>query len=83
MDTAKAYGNEIGVGKAIKRSGIPREEVFITTKLWNDDHGQDNALKAIDRSLKKTLDFVMYTFILFIGQSLGVVLKLGKRRREF
>jgi len=48
VDTAKAYGNESSVGKAIKRSGILRENVFITTKLWNDDHGYDNALKAID-----------------------------------
>lgn len=59
VDTAKAYGNESSVGKAIKRCGIPRENVFITTKLWNDDHGYDNALKAIDRNLKSLgLDYV-------------------------
>lgn len=52
VDTAKAYGNEIDVGIAVKRSGIPRKDIFITTKLWNDDHGYDNALKAINRSLK-------------------------------
>ena len=59
MDTAKAYGNESSVGKAIKRCGIPREDVFIMTKLWNDDHGYENALKAIDRSLERLrLDYV-------------------------
>lgn len=52
IDTAKAYGNEQDVGLAVQRSGLPRDEVFITTKLWNDDHGYDNTLVAIDRSLK-------------------------------
>lgn len=51
VDTAKAYGNEVEVGQALRRSGLEREEVFVTTKLWNDDHGYDNSLKAIDRSL--------------------------------
>lgn len=59
VDTAKAYENESDVGKGFKRSGLPRDEVFITTKLWNDDHGYNNALKAIDRSLKNLeLDWV-------------------------
>ena len=59
MDTAKAYGNESDVGKAFKKCGLPREEVFITTKLWNDDHGYDTALKAIDTSLRNLgLDYV-------------------------
>lgn len=53
IDTAAAYGNEPGVGKAIKASGIPREEIFITTKLWNSDQGYDSALKAYEESLKK------------------------------
>ena len=39
IDTAAAYGNEEGVGKGIRLSGVKREELFITTKLWNDDHG--------------------------------------------
>lgn len=38
IDTAAAYGNEVSVGKAIKDSGIPREELFVTSKLWNADH---------------------------------------------
>lgn len=53
VDTATAYQNEKGVGKAIKESGIPREDIFITTKLWNEDHGYDSALRAFDVSLKK------------------------------
>lgn len=57
IDTAARYGNEEEVGKAIKESGIPREEIFVTTKLWNADH--DNAEAALDLSLKKLgLDYV-------------------------
>ena len=53
IDTAAAYGNEAGVGKAIKASGLPREEIFITTKLWNANHAYDDALRAFDESLAK------------------------------
>ena len=53
IDTAMIYGNEDGVGKGIKQSGIPREEIFVTTKLWNADQGYENALRAIDVSLSK------------------------------
>nr|WP_304523657.1 aldo/keto reductase [Actinocorallia sp. API 0066] len=52
VDTASAYGNERGVGRAVRESGLPRAEVFVTTKLWNGDQGFDNALKAFDRSLE-------------------------------
>lgn len=52
IDTAKTYGNEKEVGEAVRNSGIKREEIFITTKLWNDDHGYESALKAFDKSLK-------------------------------
>lgn len=59
IDTAKVYGNEEGVGKAIKESGIPREEIFVTTKLWNTDQGYETTLKAIDESLiKLEMDYV-------------------------
>jgi 2,5-diketo-D-gluconate reductase A len=51
IDTARVYGNERGVGEAVRSSGIPREELFLTTKLWNTDHGYDAALRAFDRSL--------------------------------
>ena len=52
IDTAAIYENEAGVGKAIQASGIPREDLFITTKLWNADQGYDSALKAFVESMK-------------------------------
>ncbi|HEY6101454.1 MAG TPA: aldo/keto reductase [Anaeromyxobacter sp.] len=52
VDTARAYRNEADVGAALRESGVPRREVFVTTKLWNADHGYDKALRAIDRSLE-------------------------------
>ena len=59
IDTAAAYGNEVGVGKAIENSGIHRDELFITTKLWNSDQGTQATLDAIDLSLEKLgLDYV-------------------------
>ncbi len=53
IDTAAAYQNEEGVGKAIAQSGVPRDELFITTKLWNADQGYDSTLKAFDTSMAK------------------------------
>ncbi|MFD5473628.1 aldo/keto reductase [Streptomyces sp. NPDC127105] len=53
IDTAAIYGNEEGTGKAIAASGVPREEVFVTTKLWNSEHGYDSTLRAFDASLAK------------------------------
>jgi len=50
IDTAKLYGNERDVGAAVRESGVPREEVFVTTKLWNSDHGYEAALKAFEKS---------------------------------
>ena len=51
IDTAAAYGNEASVGRAIKDSGIPREELFVTSKLWNDSHSYEAAKIALDKSL--------------------------------
>ncbi|MEV5539870.1 aldo/keto reductase [Saccharopolyspora shandongensis] len=51
IDTATIYGNEAGVGRAIAESGIARDELFVTTKLWNADQGYDTTLAAFDRSL--------------------------------
>ena len=51
VDTARIYGNEADVGAAIRASSVPRDQVFVTTKLWNDDHGYDAALRALDASL--------------------------------
>ncbi len=53
IDTAEMYSNEEYIGEAIKQSDFKREDIFITTKLWNDNHGFDNALKAFDESLNK------------------------------
>ncbi|MFI0964954.1 aldo/keto reductase [Streptomyces sp. NPDC021080] len=53
IDTAAIYGNEEGTGKAVRASGIAREELFVTTKLWNSDQGYDSALRAFDTSLEK------------------------------
>lgn len=53
IDTAAAYGNEEAVGRAITSSGVPREEVFVTTKLWVQDPGEDNTRRAFETSLRK------------------------------
>ncbi|MCA1034002.1 aldo/keto reductase [Bacillus infantis] len=53
IDTAAIYGNEEGVGQAIKESGAPREDLFITTKVWNSEQGYDSTLAAFDESLSK------------------------------
>ena len=53
IDTAEMYGNEKDVGDALKDSGLKRDEVFVTTKLWDPDKGYDHALKAFDASMKK------------------------------
>ncbi|MGC4379062.1 aldo/keto reductase [Fictibacillus sp. Mic-4] len=59
IDTASLYQNEEGVGKAIKECGVPREELFITTKVWNTDQGYDSTLTAFEESRKKLdLDYV-------------------------
>lgn len=56
IDTAAAYGNERQVGEAIRSSGLDREDVFLTTKVWNDDHGYDAVLRAFERSLERLGD---------------------------
>ncbi|MFB9308685.1 2,5-diketo-D-gluconate reductase A [Agromyces hippuratus] len=53
IDTAAIYGNESGVGRAIAASSVPRDELFITTKVWNADQGYDSTLRAFDDSLAK------------------------------
>ena len=63
IDTAKIYGNEAGVGRAIERSGLKPEEIFITTKLWNDAQGYESTLKAFEDSMERlgleTLDMYL------------------------
>jgi 2,5-diketo-D-gluconate reductase A len=59
VDTAAAYRNERGVGKAVAESGLPREDLYITTKLWNSEQGYDSTLKAFDASVDRLgLDYV-------------------------
>lgn len=53
MDTARIYGNEKGVGAGIRESSVPREQIFVTTKLWTSDHGYEKAHKAFDVSLAR------------------------------
>ncbi|WP_167629873.1 aldo/keto reductase [Listeria valentina] len=53
IDTAKAYGNEAGVGQAIKESGLKREDLFLTSKLWNADQGYDATIEVFEASLKR------------------------------
>ncbi len=80
IDTAAAYFNESDVGKAIKDSGIAREEIFVTSKLWLQDHGYDAAKKAIDVSLQKLgLD---YMDLYLIHQPYGDVVGAWKALEE-
>ncbi|MBQ6563699.1 MAG: aldo/keto reductase [Clostridia bacterium] len=59
IDTAQAYGNEESVGKAIRLSGVPRKDLFITTKLWNANHSYDLTLRSFDESMNKLgLDYL-------------------------
>lgn len=59
IDTAAMYGNEREVGEAVRTANVPREDIFVTTKLWNDDHGYDRALQAFDESMERLgLDYV-------------------------
>jgi len=59
IDTASVYGNEKGVGRGIRESGIPRKEIFLTTKVWNNEQGYESTLEAFQRSLERLrLDYV-------------------------
>ncbi len=53
VDGAAIYGNEAGLGEGLRQSGLPRDEVFVTTKVWNDDQGHDATLRAVDGSLAR------------------------------
>ena len=53
IDTASIYGNETGVGRALKNSGVPREDIFLTTKIWNTDQGYESTLNAFEESLNR------------------------------
>ena len=53
VDTARIYGNEADIGEAVRKSRVPREDLFVTTKLWNSEQGYDSALRACEASLKR------------------------------
>lgn len=53
VDGAAIYGNEVGLGDGVRQSGLPRDEVFVTTKVWNGDQGRDATLRAVEASLKR------------------------------
>lgn len=59
IDTAAIYGNEEGTGRAIRESGLPRDEIYVTTKLWNAEQGYDSTLRAFDASMRRLgLDYL-------------------------
>ena len=71
IDTAQAYANEEGVGNAIRKSGIPREDIFLVTKVWISNAGEEKAAKSIDESLRKLQ--TDYIDLLLIHQAYGDV----------
>ena len=71
IDTAQAYQNEEGVGRAIKKSGIPREDIFLVTKVWISNAGEEKAARSIDESLSKLQ--TDYIDLLLIHQAYGDV----------
>jgi 2,5-diketo-D-gluconate reductase A len=84
LDTAASYGNEEAVGNAIKRSGVPREELFITTKLWINDAGYDKTRRAFERSMQRlqldTLD--LYLIHQPVGDVYGAWRAMEELHRE-
>ena len=69
IDTAQAYYNEEGVGNAVAKSGVPREELFLTTKVWITNAGEEKAARSIDESLRKLRSD--YIDLLLIHQPFG------------
>ena len=72
IDTAASYGNEEAVGRAIRRCGVPREDLFITTKLWITDTSYEGAKRGFEKSMKKLgLDYLDLYLILSLIHILG------------
>lgn len=79
IDTAKIYGNEEGTGTAIANSGVPREDVFLTTKVWNDEQGFEAAKAAAEASLKRLgTDYVDLLLIHWAKPSQGLYIDTWK-----
>ena len=87
IDTAASYFNEREVGEAIRESGLPRESVFVTSKLWVQDYEYDDALRAFDRSLSELgLDYltsISCTSLTAITTPPGVLLSACTRKAAF
>jgi diketogulonate reductase-like aldo/keto reductase len=82
VDTAAAYGNEEAVGNAIKLSGVPRAEIFVTTKLWIQDAGYDRTKQAFERSLRR-LQLEYLDLYLIHQPFLAMCMALGARWRSY
>ena len=84
IDTAHLYGNEKGVGEAIRKSGIPRDQIFLTSKLWHNECGEGITAKAIDRMLKRLkLDYVDLLLIHWpVGDYVGAWKDMEKAVQE-
>jgi 2,5-diketo-D-gluconate reductase A len=84
IDTAAAYGNEEAVGSAIKMAGVPREELFVTTKVWLSDAGEDRTRRAFERSLERLqLDYLdLYLIHQPIGDVHGAWRAMQELHRE-
>ena len=76
IDTASIYGNEVGVGRGIAASSVPREDIFLTTKLWNSDQGFEKAIAALDASLERLgTDYVDFYLIHWAKPQQGTYLE--------
>ena len=82
IDTAAVYKNESGVGKAIRESGVPREDIFLTTKVWNSDMRAGRTLAAFEESLDVWVR-IMWIYTLFIGRWRDAIKKRGRCWKTF
>lgn len=83
IDTAAVYGNEDGVGRGILESGVPRDEVFLTTKVWNTNHGYQEALDAFDKSVDRLgVDYVDLYLIHWPMVSVGRIAETWQALQE-
>ena len=78
MKYSTPYRVERGVGKAVKESGIPRSEIWITSKLWPSEYGEGKTMEAIDKMLERLQ--TDYIDLLYVHQPMGSFFRLGKRR---